>query len=191
MRDFIVQSLEKSAETKRAMIETCTADIYKAARMIATAFSTGHKLLLCGNGGSAADAQHIATEFVIRLSPKRTRPALPAIALTTDTSYLTAGSNDLGYEHVFARAVEALGREGDILLAISTSGNSQNIVNAITHAAQNKLIAIGLLGHTGGSARELCSHSIIIPSSDTQRIQEAHITAGHIICELVESILFS
>jgi D-sedoheptulose 7-phosphate isomerase len=189
-RQNIIHNLRESAETKTAMIEACTDDILSAAEFVVRCFKSGNKLLLCGNGGSAADAQHIATEFVIRLSPQTTRPALPAIALTTDTSYLTAGSNDLGYEHVFARAVEALGRENDILLAISTSGNSENIINAIKLASSKKIITIGLLGHIGGKAKPLCTHSIVIPSDNTQRIQEGHITVGHILCEIVEKELF-
>lgn len=162
----------------------------KAAELLTNCFREGKKILLCGNGGSAADAQHIATEFVIRLSAERTRPALPAVALTTDTSYLTAASNDLGYEHVFSRAVEALGNKGDILIAISTSGNSPNIINAVQLANERGLITIGLLGEQGGKTFPYCHHSIRIPSADTQRIQEGHITAAHIICELVEEKLF-
>jgi D-sedoheptulose 7-phosphate isomerase len=189
-RQDVIQNLRASADTKTAMIEGCTDDILKAVELVVRCFASGNKLLLCGNGGSAADAQHIATEFVIRLNDQLSRPALPAIALTTDTSYLTAGSNDLGYEHVFARAVEALGKENDILLAISTSGNSQNIINAIKLAASRNLITIGLLGNTGGTAQSLCSHTIVIPSADTQRVQEGHITVGHILCQLVEKELF-
>jgi D-sedoheptulose 7-phosphate isomerase len=190
-RDTIAANLRESAAVKNAMIEACTDDILAVVDLIADGFKNGKKLLLCGNGGSAADAQHIATEFVIRLNPTRVRPALPAIALTTDSSYLTAGSNDLGYEHVFARAVEALGNEGDILIAITTSGNSPNILNAIRLAASKKLITVGLLGNDGGKALALCNRSILVPASDAQRIQEGHITAGHIICQLVEDKLFS
>jgi D-sedoheptulose 7-phosphate isomerase len=189
-RDMIAANLRESAAVKEAMIEACTDDIVAVVDLIADGFTNGKKLLLCGNGGSAADAQHIATEFVIRLNPKRVRPALPAIALTTDSSYLTAGSNDLGYENVFARAVEALGNEGDILIAITTSGNSPNILNAIRLAASKKLITVGLLGNNGGKALAMCNRSILIPASDAQRIQEGHITVGHIICQLVEDKLF-
>lgn len=189
-RDIIASSLGKSAELKNKMIYSCTNDIIRGVDLIVSCFAAGKKLLLCGNGGSAADAQHIATEFVIRLSAERNRPALPAIALTTDTSYLTAGANDLGYERVFSRAVEALGREGDILMAVSTSGNSPNIVHAVQFANDRKLTTIGLLGGNGGTVRSLCTHSITIPSDDTQRIQEGHITAAHIICQLVEERMF-
>lgn len=168
----------------------CGKDITKAAELLTDCFRDGKKVLLCGNGGSAADAQHIATEFVIRLRPEQTRPALPAVALTTDTSYLTAGSNDLGYENVFLRAVEALGNSGDILIAISTSGNSPNIINAVKLANERGLITIGLLGEGGGKTLPHCHHAIRIPSGDTQRIQEGHITAAHIICQLVEEKMF-
>jgi D-sedoheptulose 7-phosphate isomerase len=188
--DIISSNLNASAEVKKKMIDLCSKDIIKAAELITNCFLAGKKILLCGNGGSAADAQHIATEFVIRLSPERTRPALPAIALTTDTSYLTAGSNDLGYERVFSRAVEALGNEDDILIAISTSGDSPNIVNAVQLANERSMITIGLLGRDGGNLLSLCRHSIIIPSGDTQRIQEGHITAAHIVCQLVEEKMF-
>jgi D-sedoheptulose 7-phosphate isomerase len=190
-RKIIHTSLSESADVKRKMIESCGDDIIRAVDMIVTCFSRGNKLLLCGNGGSAADAQHIATEFVIRLSRELTRPALPALALTTDSSYLTAGSNDLGYENVFLRAVEALGKEHDILIAISTSGSSANIINAVQLANDRKLKTIGLLGGAGGKLLPICTHSIVIPSDDTQRIQEGHITAGHVICRLVEERMFA
>lgn len=189
-RDLIKTKLIASAEVKKKMIDACSEDIIKSADLIVSCFTKGNKLLLCGNGGSAADAQHIAAEFLIRLSPKKTRPALPAIALTTDTSYLTAGSNDLGYENVFSRAVEALGNENDILIAISTSGNSPNIINAVQLANDRKITTFGLLGGNGGKILPLCTHSIIIPSNDTQRIQEGQITAAHIICQLVEEKMF-
>ncbi len=189
-RDIITSSLGASAELKKKMIDSCSEDIIKAVDLIVSCFKKGNKLLLCGNGGSAADAQHIATEFVIRLSRERPRPALPAIALTTDTSYLTAGSNDFGYENVFSRAIEALGKENDILVGISTSGNSPNIIRAVQLANDQKLVTVGLLGGNGGTIHPLCTHSIIIPSSDTQRIQEGHITAAHIICQLVEERMF-
>ncbi len=189
-RDLITRSLIASAELKKKMIDACSDDIVKSAELIASCFSKGNKLLLCGNGGSAADAQHIAAEFVIRLSREKIRPALPAIALTTDTSYLTAGANDLGYENVFSRAVEALGRENDILIAISTSGNSPNIINAVQLANDRKLLTLGLLGAHGGKILSLCNHSVVVPSDDTQRIQEGQITAAHIICQLVEEKLF-
>jgi D-sedoheptulose 7-phosphate isomerase len=148
------------------------------------------KVLLCGNGGSAADAQHLATEFVIRLSPKIERPALPAIALTTDSSMLTAGANDLGYDNVFTRSIEALGNEGDVLIGISTSGNSESVNRAFQKAREKKLATIGLLGKDGGKSKDLVDIAIIVPSADTQRIQEGHITIGHIIFQEVEQEMF-
>jgi D-sedoheptulose 7-phosphate isomerase len=190
IRDRISGMLRESSDVKAAMIDACADDIAAAVGQIARCFENGNKVLLCGNGGSAADAQHIAAEFVVRLSAKRTRPALPAIALTTDTSYLTAGSNDFGYENVFARAVEALGKRNDILIALSTSGSSRNILNAVGLANSRGLTTIGFLGGTGGALRSLCAYTIVIPSDDTQRIQEGHITAAHIVCELVEETLF-
>jgi len=131
IRKFIADSLKESSETKLKIIDSCTDRITEAVSLLASAFRGGNKLLLCGNGGSAADCQHIAAEFVIRLSHDIIRPALPAIALTTDTSNLTAGGNDIGFENVFTRSVEALGNKGDVLIAISTSGNSANIVKAV------------------------------------------------------------
>ncbi|MCH7974305.1 MAG: SIS domain-containing protein, partial [Bacteroidetes bacterium] len=153
-------------------------------------YKNGHKLLLCGNGGSAADCQHIATELMIRLNHKIQRPALPAIALTTDTSNMTAGGNDIGFENVFARNVEGLGQAGDVLLAISTSGNSSNIVKAVNKAKEQGMKVIGFLGGTGGQLLNIVDIPIKIPSYNTQRIQEGHITVAHIICELLESELY-
>ncbi|PKL81500.1 MAG: phosphoheptose isomerase [Ignavibacteriae bacterium HGW-Ignavibacteriae-3] len=172
------------------MEEACKAEILVAVQGIADAFRNGKKLLLCGNGGSAADSQHIAAEFMIRLSHHVQRPALPAIALTTDTSNLTAGGNDIGFENVFARNVEGLGNEGDVLLVISTSGNSPNIIKAVDKAHDKKMFVIGFLGGSGGKLKDIVDLPIVIPSSNTQRIQEGHITAAHIICELVESDLY-
>lgn len=189
-KEFISASLAESAETKMKIAQECLNDILAAADNLAEAFRSGKKLLLCGNGGSAADCQHIAAEFVIRLSHKIQRPALPAIALTTDTSNLTAGGNDIGFENVFARNVEGLGNEGDILLAISTSGNSPNIINAVEKAHEKKMAVIGFLGGSGGKLKSMVEMPVIIPSSSTQRIQEGHITVAHIICELVEEELF-
>ncbi len=187
---FIQDSLRESAETKRKILEQCTRDIGKAADLIINAFNQKKKILLCGNGGSAADAQHIAAEFVIRLSHDVERPALPALALTTNTSNLTAGANDLGFENVFARSVEALGNQGDVLIGISTSGNSENVNRALQKAREKGLVTIGLLGRDGGKSRALCDLAIVVPSEDTQRIQEGHITIGHIICGLVEKEMY-
>ena len=187
---FIVDSLKESSELKLNIEKNCKAEILVAVQSLADAFRNGKKLLLCGNGGSAADCQHIATELVIRLSHHIQRPALPAIALTTDTSNITAGGNDIGFENVFARNVEGLGAEGDVLLAISTSGNSPNIIKAVEKAHQKKMFVIGLLGDNGGKIKPLVDLPIIMPSSNIQRIQEGHITVAHIICELVETALY-
>jgi len=187
---FITDSLTQSSETKIKIIKECSEDILSAAELITDAFRSGNKLLLCGNGGSAADCQHIAAELVIRLSHKIKRPALPAIALTTDTSFLTAGGNDIGFENVFARGVEGLGNKGDILLGISTSGNSVNIIKAIEMAKSKQMKTIAFLGEDGGKIKSLVDLSIVIPSSNVQRIQEGHITVAHIICEIIEEEMF-
>jgi len=187
---FILDSLKESAETKQKIAAQCVSEIIKAIDMIIEGFNKKKKILLCGNGGSAADAQHLATELVIRLNPKIQRPGLPAIALTTDTSLLTAGANDIGYDNVFARSVEALGDNGDILIGLSTSGNSESVNNAFRMARQKGMKTIALLGKDGGKSRELVDLAVIVPSSDTQRIQEGHITIGHIIFQEVEQEMF-
>jgi len=187
---FIIDSLNESSETKLKIKDQLADEIIKAVDILVAAYKEGNKLLLCGNGGSAADCQHIATEFMIRLSHHIQRPALPAIALTTDTSNLTAGGNDIGFENVFARSVEGLGILGDVLLAISTSGNSPNIIKAVGASHAKGMKVIGLLGGAGGELKALVDLPIVVPSSNTQRIQEGHITIAHIICELVEDKLY-
>lgn len=187
---FIHNSLKESADVKLLIEKECSANIIDTVDILVTAFKKGNKLLLCGNGGSAADSQHIAAEFMIRLSHDLQRPAIPAIALTTDTSNLTAGGNDIGFKNIFARNVEGLGNKGDVLLAISTSGNSENILLAIEKAKSKGMKVIGFLGGSGGKCKDIVDIPIIIPSSNTQRIQEGHITVAHIICELVERSLF-
>ncbi|MDG1945198.1 MAG: D-sedoheptulose 7-phosphate isomerase [Halioglobus sp.] len=151
-------------------------------------YEAGNKLLIAGNGGSAADAQHIAAEFVSRFNFDR--PGLPALALTTDTSILTAVGNDYGYDQLFRRQIEANGVAGDVFLGISTSGNSPNILQALEAARLKGITTIGLTGQHGGSMRELCDHCLCVPSGDTPRIQEAHILIGHTICGMVELALF-
>lgn len=160
------------------------ADIKKACETAVATLKAGGKILLCGNGGSAADAQHIAAELTGRY--KTERDALAGIALTTDTSALTAIGNDYGYEFVFSRQLEALGREGDLLIAISTSGNSGNVVKALELARKIGIKTIGLSGRTGGSMNELCELNLVVPSNDTPRIQEMHIMIGHIICQAID-----
>ena len=187
---FFSDSLKESSDVKLEIEKVCKNDVLKAVDVIVKAYSNRKKMLLCGNGGSAADCQHIATELVIRLSHTIKRPALPAIALTTDTSNLTAGGNDIGWENVFARSVEGLGNEGDILLAISTSGNSPNVIRAVETAHEKKMFVVAFLGGTGGKLKDKVDLPIIIPSKNTQRIQEGHITIAHIICELVEMELY-
>ncbi len=190
-KDFMVESLKESAITKTDMINACGDDILAAITLFVDAFKSGKKLLLCGNGGSAADCQHLATEFMIRLNHELNRPAIPAIALTTDTSNLTAGGNDIGFENVFARNVEGLGAEGDILMAVSTSGNSGNVIKAVEMAKRKGMKVVGFLGGKGGKLKSMVDVAIVIPSKNVQRIQEGHITAGHIIFELTELELYS
>lgn len=186
---YIQDQLNDSAETKKKIFDSCTGDILKAVDVMMKAFNEKKKVLICGNGGSAADAQHIATELVIRMN-KANRPPLAAIALTTDSSMLTAGGNDIGFENIFARQVEALGNNGDVLLAISTSGKSENVNRAINEAKKRGMTVIGLLGKDGGSTKSIADIPIIIPSNDTQRIQEGHITISHIICGILENEMF-
>ncbi len=187
---FITESLKESSETKLKMEQECKEDILKAVNILSEVYRNGNKLLLCGNGGSAADCQHIATELMLRLSHHIQRPALPAIALTTDTSNLTAGGNDIGFENVFARNVEGLGNKGDAMIVISTSGNSDNVIKAVKMANKKGMMVIGLLGGDGGKLKPIVDLPVVIPSSNVQRIQEGHITVAHIICELVEDELY-
>jgi len=187
---YIQDELKASADIKRKIAEQCNVAIIKAVDTIIRTLNEGGKILLCGNGGSAADAQHLATELVIRMNPALKRPAIPAISLSTDSSMLTAGANDIGYDNVFAREVEALGRKGDVLIAISTSGKSESVNNALRKARAQGMATIGLLGKDGGSSRDLVDVAIVIPSDDTQRIQEGHITVGHILCALIEREMY-
>ena len=191
--DKIFQKIEvhllQSAEIKRQTAVSCAGSIARAAEVITGAFLCSGKLLLCGNGGSAADCQHMAAEFVSRFSRDLDRRALPAIALTTDTSFLTGFSNDCGFERVFARQIEALGGAGDVLLGISTSGNSPNLIHAVEAAKKKNMRTIALTGN-GGRLATMAETVIAVPSSDTQYIQEAHLTVEHIVCELVEVIVF-
>lgn len=186
--DRISAIVADSLETKRRFFEVHADEVQRAAEMIAAAFTAGGRLLLFGNGGSAADAQHIAGELVNRFLLKRR--ALPAIALTTDGGVLTCIANDTGFENVFARQIEALGTKGDLCLAISTSGTSPNIVAACEQAREQGIGVIGLLGRDGGSVKSLCDLALIVESDDTQRIQEAHNLIGHILCELIEAKIF-
>lgn len=178
-----------SAKTIQLTLASCREPIIKAADLISATFRSGGKLLLAGNGGSAADCQHMAAEFVSRLTKQFERPGLPAIALTTDTSFLTAYSNDINFEGVFARQLQALSKPGDTLLGISTSGNSKNVLKAVELARSIGVQTIGLCGQSG-KISELTTVSINVPSINTQHIQESHLCIEHIICELVEQALF-
>jgi D-sedoheptulose 7-phosphate isomerase len=181
--------LRESAEVKRLTGAACGPAIVAAAGIIVEAFRSGGKLLICGNGGSAADCQHMAAEFVSRLTKEVVRPGLPAIALTTDTSFLTAYANDCGYDGVFARQVQALGRPGDVLLGISTSGNSTNVIQAMEQARALGLRSLALTG-SGGRLAKLADVTIAVPSDDTQHIQETHLAVEHLLCLLVEEAMF-
>ena len=186
MTERIAAYLRETAATAERAIEACAEDIATAADAIARSLREGGKVLFCGNGGSAGDAQHLATEFVSTLTLDRRRPAIPAIALTTDTSLLTAVANDFGFEEVFARQVEALGRESDVLVGISTSGNSRNVVRAFEQAASQRLERVSLTGRDGGSLAPLADVAIRVPSDETSHIQELHIAIGQLIAFLVE-----
>ena len=187
MKDFILNILQQSIEVKNRFIKNNIDLIIKGADMIAMNIASGHKILVFGNGGSAADAQHIAAEFVNRFQIER--PPLPAIALTTDTSIITSIGNDYHFDEIFARQVRALGKKDDIAIGISTSGNSKNVIKAINTAKNMELLTIGIMGNRGKLAE--CADLVFsVESSITARIQETHITLGHILCELVERILF-
>ncbi len=181
--------LRESAQLKLLVAEQCLDSIVAAARMIADCFRTGGKLLLCGNGGSAADCQHVAAEFVSRLSGDFPRPGLPAIALTTDTSFLTAHSNDYGFEEVFERQLLAIGREGDLLMGISTSGNSINVLRALEAARARGIGTIVLVG-SGGRMAAVADVAIRVPSRSGQLVQESHLAIEHAVCDLAERYLF-
>ncbi len=163
--------------------------IMDCVNVIVHAFESGNKVLFCGNGGSASDAQHLAAEFSGRFYTDR--DALPAEALHCNTSYITAVANDYSYEVIYSRLLKGIGNEGDVLVGLSTSGNSKNIINAFEVAKEKKIITIAFTGSTGGKLKKYTDHLINIPSDDTPRIQESHITIGHIICQLVEEIYFS
>lgn len=188
--DLIRCRLTESNSVRALVLEHSSQDIVRAVDAIAHSFTSGGKLLLCGNGGSAADCQHLAAEFVSRLRKDVERKALPALALTTDTSLITAYTNDFGYEGVFARQIEAFAQPGDVVLGISTSGSSSNIVRALKQAAAAGCITIALIGE-GGVLQEIADITIRVPSSKTQYIQECHLSIEHILCELVEDTLFA
>lgn len=184
----ITDQLLENIEVKKRFLDTNIDVINSAANKLVEAALKGNKILICGNGGSAADAQHLAAELIAKL--KYRRRALPAIALTTDTSVITALANDDGFDQVFVRQVEAFGRENDILIGISTSGNSTNVLKAVEQAKQQGMFTIILSGKSGGKLKDIGDLSIIVPSDSTQRIQECHITAGHILCDIIEQAVY-
>jgi D-sedoheptulose 7-phosphate isomerase len=188
--ELVRRHLDESAVVKRQLAETGAAAIVEAARRLANAVKGGGKILLCGNGGSAADCQHIAAELTNRLRASAERPGIPAIALTTDTSFLTARANDYGFEDVYERLVDALGRPGDALVGISTSGASRNVIRAVNRAREKGILTIGLLGGPGSPLAALVDLPITVPSTSTQHIQESHIAIGHILCEIIENTLY-
>ena len=181
----IAAYLEGAIAVQLRVASTCTSQIHAAANAIAAAFNTGNKLLLCGNGGSAADCQHMAAEFVSNLSRDLTRPGLPAVALTTDSSFLTGYANDHGFDRVFERQVRTLGRPGDVLLAISTSGRSANVRRAVCAARAHSMVTVGLMGCEAPLEAEV-DYPVVVPDRDVQHVQEALLPIEHLICLLVE-----
>jgi D-sedoheptulose 7-phosphate isomerase len=189
MKEHVVKAFEESAEVKRRFVQEHADRIVQVARLITQAFRDGHKVLLFGNGGSSTDASHIAAEFVGRY--KRDRTPLPAIALATDMAALTCIANDYDFAEIFARQVHAHGKKGDIAIAISTSGNSPNVLKAVEAAKAIGLVTIAWTGGRGGKLAGLVDHAFVVPSTVTARIQESHITLGHVLCELIEEGLFA
>src|SRR5256885_2216696 len=180
-------AVRKSVETKQRLAEECLDDIVQMARMITIALKKGRKVVFFGNGGSAADAQHISAELVGKF--KRPRPPLRAAALTTNTSILTAIGNDFGFDEIFARQVQASLQPGDVAVGISTSGRSPNVIKGVNEARRIGAKTVALTGSGGRQFAALCDHKVIVPSDDTQRIQECHIMIGHIVCELTEDLI--
>jgi|SaaInlStandDraft_3_1057020.scaffolds.fasta_scaffold64468_2 D-sedoheptulose 7-phosphate isomerase len=189
-----VKNIEKifseSIDTKQKLLASNQFDnLVKMGEVIANAIQSGGKILLCGNGGSAADAQHLAAEMLVRLRPNNNREAIPALALAQDTSTITACGNDFGYDCLFERMVRGLGKSGDVLIGFTTSGNSENILRALKAAKELEIKSFGFLGSGGGKALSECEIAFLVPSNNTGRIQESHITAGHALMEFVEDLL--
>jgi D-sedoheptulose 7-phosphate isomerase len=180
--------MEDGAALRRRLVTEAEA-VIRVVDACEAAMRAGGKLFFCGNGGSAADSQHLATEWLVRLRSKVERPSWPAIALTLDPTAITAGGNDYGFDEVFARPLSGLGRKGDVLFGISTSGRSANVIRALETARGMGIVTVGLLGGGGGRAKALCDHPLVIPSDVTARIQEAHIALGHAVLELLEDRL--
>lgn len=188
MKEKILKAFEESITTKQEFIKQHIDLIIEVSKLISDTFTKGNKILLFGNGGSASDASHIAGEFVNRF--KRERPGLPAIALNTDIAVLTSIANDYDYSEIFARQVKALAYEGDVAIAISTSGNSPNVLKAVDAAKKKKLKIVAFTGVKGDKLSAKADYAFVVPSSNTPRIQETHITLGHVLCQMVEEILF-
>ncbi len=187
MLDLVINSFRESAEVKLAFVEIYGERILEVGQIMAEALKSGNKIILFGNGGSAADAQHIVAEIVGRFRKER-RP-LPAIALTTDTSILTALGNDYGFEHIFERQIEALCMPGDIAIGISTSGESPNVIMGLIKAHHLGATTVAFTGRKGGKVVDIAHYSFVVPSYDTPRIQECHITLGHVLCEIIDRLL--
>ena len=185
MKENIKNQILESAKIKNEMVKNGVESIEKAAQLLIESIKDGGKILWCGNGGSAADAQHLATELMGGMSDHDRMP-IPSIALTTDSSFITAWSNDTDFDSIFSRQVQGLGEEGDVLVGISTSGNSENIINALKQAKFKKLKTIAFSGKTGGNLDGIADVTIKVPSDNTQRIQESHIMIGQILCSLIE-----
>lgn len=185
---IVLDHSAKGAEAREKFFAENGRKVVEVARTLAVCLARGGKLLFCGNGGSAADAQHLAGEFVNRFLLER--PPLPGLALTTDTSVLTAIGNDYGFDQVFAKQVQALGKSGDVLVAISTSGNSANVIHALRAARDKGLATVGLGGGNGGEMLPFCDHTLLVNAQTTPLIQEVHIAAGHLLCQLVDYFLF-
>lgn len=189
--DYIQKLFQESIAVKQRVLDFHLPVIVEMAEMVADSLVSGGKVLFCGNGGSAADAQHLAAELLVRLRSEVDRDGLPGLALATDTSSLTACGNDYFFTHYYERQVRTLGKKGDVLVAISTSGNSENIVRALSAAREIEMTTLGLLGNDGGLALSQCDKALVVPSDITGRIQETHITAGHALVELVEEKLLA
>lgn len=190
MKNYIINQINDSAATKKAIVENDALVnlLVEVAQACVEVYRQGKKILIAGNGGSAADAQHFAAELVGRYGFDR--PSLPSIALTTDTSNLTAIGNDYGYEYVFSRQLEGLGQEGDLFIGISTSGNSQNVINAFISAKDRGITTVALVGRDGGKMAAMADYALVVPSNATPRIQESHLLIEHMICDIIEKEIF-
>ena len=190
MPDWIKDSLLESSGVFQKTADELPGEVQEISIKMAEAFKNGNKVMFCGNGGSAADSQHLATEFVVRLRSSLNRPPLPGLALTTDTSMITACSNDYSFEDIFSRQIQALGKKGDILIGISTSGNSANIVKAFNECNKMGITNVLLSGKDGGLLKDIADYSLLVPSDNGMKIQEVHISLGHLLVEAVENILY-